>query len=151
MPIVAVSTVRRVPDDPSRPSGDRLHFPVVQALGDRWHKGPEWLQPFKEGLSGESPRLTQCRGGTTDDMRVSSEEESTNLPFVADRAKRPNTSKPTGRHSIFAHFPKGPNSEVCKITETTRTPCRNRLGARGDRIRLKSRKVWNETPPREKA
>ena len=29
------------------------------------------------------------------------EEESTDLPFVAERSKRPNTRKPNGRHNVF--------------------------------------------------
>ena len=35
---------------------------------------------------------------------MSSEEESTDLPSIAERSKRPNTSKPTGRHNVFTHF-----------------------------------------------
>ena len=34
-------------------SDDRLQFPGVEAPGDRSHEVPGWLQPFKEGLSGE--------------------------------------------------------------------------------------------------
>ena len=62
VPIVAVSEESRKPDDPSMAVCDRLHFPGVQAPGNRSHKVPEWLQPFNKGLSGEP---TQCRDGTT--------------------------------------------------------------------------------------
>ena len=34
----------------------------------------------------------------------------------------------------FYTFPKDPNSEVCKLTESTRAPCRNRSDTRGDRV-----------------
>ena len=47
-----MSQARRIP---GQASGDRLHFPRVQAPGDRSHKVPEWLLPFEEGLSGEPP------------------------------------------------------------------------------------------------
>ena len=40
VPIVAVSSEPRVPDDFSKASGERLYFPDVQALGDRSHKVP---------------------------------------------------------------------------------------------------------------
>ena len=53
-------------ENPSQASGDRLHFLEGQARGDlSVAQGFKWLQPFEEGLSGERPRLTQCRGGTT--------------------------------------------------------------------------------------
>ena len=55
VPIVAVSKQLRKPDDPSVLSGDRLHFPGVQAPEDQSHKVPEWLQPFEGGLGGEPP------------------------------------------------------------------------------------------------
>ena len=53
VPIVAVSQEHRFPDVSSRPSGDRLHFQVFQALGDRSRKVPARPQLFTEGLSGE--------------------------------------------------------------------------------------------------
>ena len=69
VPIVTVSKDPRTPDDPSKASGNRLQIPGVRAPGDRSHKFPEWLQPFKEGLSAEPSLLplplTQSRGGTT--------------------------------------------------------------------------------------
>ena len=44
-------------------------------------------------------------------MRVCSEEESTELPFIAERSKMPNTSKPTGRHNVFTNFSRDPNCD----------------------------------------
>ena len=73
---------------------------------------------------------------TPDDVRVSSEEESTDLASDADRYKIPNTRKPTGRHNFWTHVPIHLNCEVCKLTETTRFPCRKRRETRGDRINL---------------
>ena len=34
----------------------------------------------------------------------------------------------SGKHSIFAHFPKDRNCDVCRRTEITRAPCRKRFG-----------------------
>ena len=73
---------------------------------------------------------------THDDVEVSSEEESADLLLIAERSKRPNRSKPTGRHNVLTHFLKDPNCEVCMLTKTTRAPCRHRLEARGDRTHL---------------
>ena len=64
-------------------------------------------------------------------MKVSSEEESTDLLVFADRSKRPITRKLTGRHNAFTLFLKDPNCEVCELTRTTGAPCRNRPEAGG--------------------
>ena len=58
-------------------------------------------------------------------MRVSSEEESTDLPFIANGSKRPNTSKPTGRRNVFRKIR---IVKVCRLTKTTRAPCRGPPG-----------------------
>ena len=42
---------------------------------------------------------------TPNGKRVSSDEETTDLPFTAERSRRPNTSKPTGKHNVFYTFP----------------------------------------------
>ena len=33
-----------------------------------------------------------------------------------------------GKHSVYTHFPKGRNCEICQRTEITRAPCRRRIG-----------------------
>ena len=33
-------------------------------------------------------------------------------------------SKPRGDHNVFTHFPKFPNSDVCRMTKTTRSICK---------------------------
>ena len=78
------------------------------------HEVPERLQLDKEGLSREPPDshsvvveqlvVVEPQEKTPDDMRVSPEEESTDLPFIAERSKRPNTSKPICSHNVLAHF-----------------------------------------------
>ena len=88
--------------------------------------------PDSHSVLVEQP-VVEAKEKTPDDLRVSSEEESTVLSKKDFR--RPNTSEPTGRH-IFTHFPKDPDWEVCKLTDTTRALCRNCPEARGDRIHL---------------
>ena len=89
---------------------------------------------FEEGLSGEHPdshnvvveqTVVDPKERPSSDVRVSSEEKSNDLPFIAVRSKRPNTSKPIEAGKFF-HFPNDPNCEVCNLAKTSRAPCRNR-------------------------
>ena len=119
VPIMTVSQEFRISVS-AKASGDRLHFPDVQAPGQ---KVPERHQTFEEGLSGEptdshnvvvEQPVVEPKEKIPDDMRVSSEEESTALPLIAKRSKKSNTSKPIGRHSVFTHVLKDPDCEVVK-------------------------------------
>ena len=38
-----------------------------------------------------------------------------------------------GKHSVYTHFPKDRNCEICKRTKITRPPCRRRNGEAGPR------------------
>ena len=84
------------------PSSVRIQENPGQALGDRSHKVPDWLKLFDEGLSDQPPDLhhvvveqpvVEPKEKTPDDMRVSSEEESTSLPLVEE------TKFKHGRHA----------------------------------------------------
>ena len=33
-----------------------------------------------------------------------------------------------GKHSVYIHFPKDQNCEICQRTKITRAPCRRRIG-----------------------
>ena len=55
---------------------------------------------------------------TPDDNRESSEEASTDLPFVAEGLERPHTSKPTSNHNVFQHSSQSPDCEDCKLEKT---------------------------------
>ena len=123
-------------------SNMQLNYTNMQ-LEMRSHEVPVFLEHFKENLSGEPTEshnvvVEQLAVGpqenTPDDLRVSSEEESIDLLFIADTSRRPNRKKPTGRHNVSAHLPKDPDCEVCKFTHTTRAPCRNRPEARKYRV-----------------
>ena len=69
---------------------------------------PEWLQEFTDNL------------------------EDTEMLAPAHISHDPNSERPTNvasrKHSIFSHFPKDPNCEVCSRTTMTRAPCRRRTG-----------------------
>ena len=76
--------------------------------------------------------VVEPREKTLDQMMVSSEEESTDLPASAERSKRPITC----RHKVFTRCPEDPKCKVCELTRTARAPCRNRPDTRGNRTHL---------------
>ena len=75
---------------------------------------PEWLQEFIENLvDDEIPEQG-------DSHASSSHEVSVELTF-----KR---REDLGKHSVYTHFPKDRNCEICERTKITRAPCRRRNG-----------------------
>ena len=86
-----------------------------QERGDLYHSDiPEWLQEFKENLVDD--RVSQHR-----DSHASSFDEISLEPT----SKR---SEDLGKHSVYTHFPKDRNCEICQRTKITRAPCRRRNG-----------------------
>ena len=75
---------------------------------------PEWLQEFREILvDDEIPE----QGGS----HASSSHEASLEPIFKRRVD-------LGKHSVYNHFPKDRNCEICQRTEITRAPCRRRIG-----------------------
>ena len=73
---------------------------------------PEWLQEFRENLvDDEVPEHG--------DSHASSSHEASLEPIT----KR---SADLGKHSVYTHFPKDRNCEICQRTKITRAPCRRR-------------------------
>ena len=73
---------------------------------------PEWLQEFMENLvDGEIP--------VQEDSHASSSHEASLEPTFKRR-------EDLGKHSVYTHFPKDRNCEICKRTKITRAPCRRR-------------------------
>ena len=75
---------------------------------------PEWLQEFRENLVDD--RVPERR-----DSHASSSHEPSLEPT-------PTRSVDLGKHSVYTHFPKDRNCEICKRTKITRAPCRRRNG-----------------------
>ena len=75
---------------------------------------PEWLQEFRENLVDE--RVPERR-----DSHASSSREPSLEPTPA-------RSVDWGKHSVYTHFPKDRNCEICQRTKITRGPCRRRIG-----------------------
>ena len=75
---------------------------------------PEWLQEFRENLVDDEIPL---QGGS----HASSSHEASSEPTFRRREE-------LGKHSVYTHFPKDRNCEICKRTKITRAPCRRRNG-----------------------
>ena len=75
---------------------------------------PEWLQEFRENLVDDEIPL---QGGS----HASSSHEASLEPTTKRR-------EDLGKHSVYTHFPKDRNCEICKRTKITRAPCRRRNG-----------------------
>ena len=74
----------------------------------------EWLQEFRENLVDD--RVPEHR-----DSHASSSHEASLEPTFKRR-------EDLGKHSVYTHFPKDRNSEICQRTKITRAPCRRRNG-----------------------
>ena len=75
---------------------------------------PEWLQEFRENLVDDE---IPFQGGS----HASSSHEVSLEPTTKRR-------EDLGEHSVYTHFPKDRNCEICKRTKITRAPCRRRNG-----------------------
>ena len=75
---------------------------------------PEWLQEFRENLVDD--RVPEHR-----DSHASSSHEVSLEPTSKRR-------EDLGKHSVYTHFPKDRNCEICQRTKITRALCRRRNG-----------------------
>ena len=84
-------------------------------LGDPLYSEiPEWLQEFREILVDDE---IPVHG----DSHASSSHEASLEPTFKGR-------EDLGKYSVYIHFPKDRNCEICKRTKITRAPCRRRKG-----------------------
>ena len=75
---------------------------------------PEWLQEFRENSVDEE---IPVHG----DSHASSSHEASLEPTFKRR-------EDLGKHSVYTHFPKDRNCEICRRTKITKAPCRRRNG-----------------------
>ena len=83
---------------------------------------PEWLQEFREILVDD--RVPEHR-----DSHASSSHEVSLEPTST-------RSEDLGKHSVYTHFPKDRNCEICQRTKITRAPCRRRNGGAVPRAKI---------------
>ena len=87
-----------------------------EVRGNSSHDLPEWPQEFRHNLANES--VPEHGGASSSSHELPSER----------RAK-----VVSGKHSIFAHFPKCRNCDICCRNQITRASCRKRSCAVGPR------------------
>ena len=111
-----VKRIERV--TPCWPSQPKIQNRIKNVNDDqeRWNPChsdiPEWLQEFKENLVDD--RVPERR-----DSHASSSH---------GLSLEPARSADLGKHSVYTHFPKDRNCEICQRTKITRAPCRRRIG-----------------------
>ena len=81
-----------------------------------------WLQDFREILVDESgPSEPRWNPAPKDQATSSSSHE---VPMESLAKVEPSS----GKHSIYTHFPKDPNCDICLKTKITRASCKRRAG-----------------------
>ena len=75
---------------------------------------PEWLEEFKENLVDN--RVPEHRDAPASSSRESSSEPGGKVVSGS------------GKHSIYTHFPKDKDCEICQRTKISTAPCRKRTG-----------------------
>ena len=95
---------------------------IKMGIRDISHELPAWLKEFRENLVDESTS-TEPWGNPEQGFHDTS-KSSHELP-LEPRAK---VEPDSGKHSVFAHFPKDPNCEMCLKTKITWASCRRRTG-----------------------
>ena len=74
---------------------------------------PEWLQDFKENLVDKNAQPHQYSSSSSRELPMESRAKVVAGP---------------GKHSIYSHFPKHRNCDICFRTKITRASCRRRTG-----------------------
>ena len=102
---------------------ERRH-PLFADSGRASSEIPEWLQEFRENLVDDE--VPEHR-----DSHASSSHEV----FLEPSSKR---LEDLGKHSVYTHFPKDRNCEICKKNQNYKGPVHKTQW----RSRTSSRKVW---------
>ena len=93
-----------------------------EVQSDLLHEMPDWLQEFRKNLVDESSP-TEPWGNPQQGCQDTS-SSSHALPMEPRAKVEPGSSK----HSVYTHFPKDPNCDICLKTKITRASCRRRAG-----------------------
>ena len=86
------------------------------------HELPDWLQEFRENLVDESASTESWGNPELGDRDTASSHHE--IPMESRAKVEPDS----GKHSVYTHFPKDPNCDICLKTKITRAYCRRRAG-----------------------
>ena len=112
--LFAVKPITSTPKPTKNPKPNKNENPDIERGDPLCSDIPEWLQEFRENLVDEG--VLEHR-----DSHASSSHEVSLEPT----SKR---SEDLGKHSVYTHFPKDRNCEICQRTKIIRAPCRRRIG-----------------------
>ena len=109
-----IDQASKIPSPKKKPQKERRDT-LLKERRDPLHSDiPEWLQEFRENLvDDEIPEH--------EDSHASSSHEVSLEPTFKRR-------EDLGKPSVYTHFPKDRNCEICQRTKITRAPCRRRIG-----------------------
>ena len=103
--------------NPQKPKTKNEESEEVQR--DFSHELPDWLQEFRE-----MKVLQQSLGRNPEQGSQDTSKSSHELPMEPRARVEPGS----GEHSVYTHFPKDPNCDLCLKTKITMASCRRRAG-----------------------
>ena len=81
---------------------------------DLLHELPDWLQEFRESLA-DARNPSEPRGNP--ELGYGDTSSSSHEKPMESRAK---VEPGTGKHSVYTHFPKDPNCDICLKTKNNK-------------------------------
>ena len=99
---------------PTKPQNQIKKETTIELGDPLYSEIPEWLQEFTEIWWGDE--VPEHVGS-----HASSSHEASLEPTIKRR-------EDLGKHSVYTHFPKDRNCDMCKRTKITRAACRRRNG-----------------------
>ena len=116
------------------PATERSEGMSDESQGNLSHGSAETKNPNKndddeelhsDQLQGVPDRLQEFRHGLVDQSVLEHRDASSSSHELL---LEPRARVVSGKHSIFTHFPRDRNCDICLKTKITRAPCRKRIG-----------------------
>ena len=108
--------------NPQKPKTTVKHEEREEVQRDISHVLPDWLQEFRENLVDE--RTSTEPWSNPEQRSQDTSKSSHELPTEP----RPKVEPGSGKHSVYTHFPKDPDCDICLKTKISRASCRRRTG-----------------------
>ena len=94
------------------------------------HELLDWLQDFGDNLVDERSPLEPWGNAEQ------GSQDTSKSPYELPMEPRAKVGPGSGKHSVYTHFPKDPNCDICLKTQITRASCRRRAGTVSARRKL---------------
>ena len=96
------------------PQKERRDTLLKERRDPLYYEIPEWLQEFRENL--------------VDDQMLEHGDSHASSSHVVSLEPTFKRREDVCKHSVYTHFPRDRNCEICQRTKITRAPCRRRNG-----------------------